>query len=210
MKKITIYKIVMMLLGNFGLGFGISLFRISNMGTDPFTTMNLGISSFLHMSFGSYQLIINVILTAIAWIYARKHIGIGTIVNMVGIGFIADFFVNSYVNIFDYHLSIAMRIIIILFAVFVITLSFSLYMTSQYGVAPYDAIGLMIEKATNSKIPFAVARVMTDVACVIIGFSFGAVVGISTIITAFFTGPLVQYFNRHLWGPLLQSAENKN
>jgi uncharacterized membrane protein YczE len=168
--------------------------------------MNLGVSGFINMSFGFYQLLINIILIGIALLYVRNYLGIGSIVSMIGIGFIADYFVNIYIYIFGGSLSFTIKFLILALAVIIIGIGFSLYMTSELGVAPYDAIALMILKACNNKIPFAAARVITDVACVLVGFSFGATVGISTVITAFFTGPIVQYFNTHVSEVLLQKV----
>lgn len=198
MKKTLLIRIMMMLIGNFLVGFAISLFRISNLGTDPFTTMNLGVSSSVNLTFGVYQLLANIILVGIAFLYVKSYIGIGTIVSMIGIGFIADYFVSMYTYISGDDLNLTIKILILLVAVIIISFGFSLYMASNFGVAPYDTVALLILKLSNNKISFAVARVMTDVICVIVGFSFGALVGISTVITAIFTGPLVQYFTGHI------------
>jgi len=207
MKKIFLVRIMMMLIGNFLVGFAIALFRLSNLGTDPFTTMNLGVSGSINMTFGVYQLLINIILVAIAFRYVKSYIGIGTMVSMIGIGFIADYFVSIYTYMLGNDLNLTIKLLILLVAVIIIGFGFSLYMASDFGVAPYDTIALIILKVSNHKIPFAVARVMTDVTCVIVGFSFGALIGISTIITAVFTGPLVQYFTGHISKIILQNGK---
>lgn len=67
-------------------------------------------------------------------------------------------------------------------------------MEADMGIAPYDAFGVIIEKISNRKIPFKVARVLTDVICVAIGFLFGSIVGVATVITAFCMGPLIEVF----------------
>ena len=41
-------------------GFAISLFSLSGFGVDPFTSMNMNISSVIGMSYGTYQLIVNI------------------------------------------------------------------------------------------------------------------------------------------------------
>ena len=80
-------------------------------------------------------------------------------------------------------------------------------MTPDLGIAPYDAMPLVIQKLSHNKIPFAFARIMADVSCVVIGFSFGAIVGVATLITAICIGPLVQYFRKHLAEPLLRNKQ---
>ena len=84
-------KIIMMLLGNLLMGIAVAILRMSRFGTDPFTCMNLGVSGFLNISFGTYQLLVNIILFIFVLWKGRSCIGAGTIVNMAGIGYIADF-----------------------------------------------------------------------------------------------------------------------
>lgn len=48
----------------------------------------------------------------------------------------------------------------------------ALYMTADMGVAPYDAVAIIIEKATKGKIPFHIARVSSDITVVMIGVLF--------------------------------------
>ena len=43
-------RFCMMVIGNLCIGIAVSLLRLSNFGTDPFSTMNLGVSGFLHVS----------------------------------------------------------------------------------------------------------------------------------------------------------------
>ena len=176
-------KIIMMLLGNLLLGIAVSILRMSRFGTDPFTCMNLGVSGFLNISFGTYQLLVNIILFIFVLWKGRSCIGAGTIVNMAGIGYIADFGVFVLTKCLGQPemLSMQIRILLMIFAV-------------NMGIAPYDAFGVIIEKISNRKIPFKVARVLTDVICVAIGFLFGSIVGVATVITAFCMGPLIEVF----------------
>jgi len=198
-------RISMMLIGNLCIGIAVSLFRLSSFGTDPFTTMNLGVSGFLHTSLGVYQLLLNIILLVIVFIFVRQTIGVGTIVNMVGIGFVADFFVSSYHALFGSPTLLIVKCTFLLIALIFVGIGVSLYMTSDLGIAPYDAMPLVIQKLSHNKIPFVYARMMCDVTCVAIGFSFGAIIGVATVITAFCTGPLVQFFQKRLAEPLLQN-----
>ena len=77
-------KIIMMLLGNLLMGIAVAILRMSRFGTDPFTCMNLGVSGFLNISFGTYQLLVNIIFFIFVLWKGRSCIGAGTIVNMAG------------------------------------------------------------------------------------------------------------------------------
>ncbi|TWE08040.1 putative membrane protein YczE [Neobacillus bataviensis] len=200
-------RFCMMVIGNLCIGIAVSLLRLSNFGTDPFSTMNLGVSGFLHVSLGIYQLIFNVFLLIIVFIFVRHTIGVGTVVNMVGIGFFSDFFVYGYHELFGSSTLLITRSIFLVIAIIIVGLGVALYMTPDMGIAPYDAMPLVIQKLSHDKIPFAFARIMADVTCVAIGFSFGAIVGFATVITAICIGPLVQYFRKHLAEPLLRNKQ---
>ncbi len=82
-------------------------------------------------------------------------------------------------------------------------LAASLYFTAALGVSAYDAIAL-ISADRYRALPFKYHRVITDGFCVTIGLIFGATVGIGTLITAFFMGPMIQWFNNHVSEPLLR------
>lgn len=209
MKQKSIRPFLMMIGGILLVGFAVSLFRLTGYGTDPFTTMNLGVSGFLGVPFGLYQLCVNLVLFGIIWKFSRHNIGLGTIINMVFIGFIADFFVQIYNSSIDGSLPLYINIGILLIAVTVSCIGVSLYMTAELGIAPYDTVAILLQKMTKNKIPFLYARMITDGLCVFIGFSFGAIVGISTLITAALTGPLIQFFNTHLSEPILHSQAMK-
>ena len=56
---------------------------------------------------------------------------------------------------------------------------------------------------------FRLCRILTDLICVIVGFLLKASVGIGTVVTALFMGPLIQWFNNNVSEPLLyKNSEN--
>jgi Predicted membrane protein len=84
-------RFIMMLTGILFIGVCVGSFRLSAFGVDAFTCMNLGISGFLHMSFGTWQLMMNTVILIVIFFTVRRCIGLGTIVNMVCVGYLADF-----------------------------------------------------------------------------------------------------------------------
>ncbi|MFC4386422.1 YitT family protein [Gracilibacillus marinus] len=201
-------KITMVVIGNLFIGIAVALLRITEFGTDPFTTLNLGISSVLPISFGLYQLLFNIVLLGFVFLYYKSSIGLGTLINMVGIGFISDFLVFCYQSLFDDMPILAIRIVLILLAVVLASLGVALYITPNLGMAPYDALGFVVEKISHQKISFPVARVSLDIISVAIGFTFGATVGFATIILAFCTGPFVQFFRKTIAQPMLNKSSH--
>lgn len=74
-KKASICRrTVMMLTGILFISICVGCYRLSNFGVDAFSCMNLGISGFLHMSFGTWQLIMNAAILAVVFFYSKeKH-----------------------------------------------------------------------------------------------------------------------------------------
>ena len=200
--------IIVMCLGVFMIGVSVGFNRIANFGTDPFSCMNLGISKYLNtafnlnISYGTCQLIVNLLLLAVMLLTLRRSLGLGTIVNMVGCGYIGDFTVWVFgllgITTEGMHEYFIIRILLMLVGVLALGFGAALYMHCDIGIAPYDALGPILENGTKGKWKFQWIRISTDVLCVVIGFLCGSVVGVATAITAFFTGPLVTFFRKRL------------
>lgn len=59
-------------------------------------------------------------------------------------------------------------------------------------------IGQIVENKTDGKNKFKRERVMLDILSVSIGYVTGGVVGLATVVTAFFTGSVVSWFREHV------------
>lgn len=200
MKKFKLY--LYMLLGNFIIGISIGLLQIAQLGTDPFSSINVGLSQQFSISFGTAQCIMNIILFLPMVLFAREGLGLGTLVNMLGCGFVADLTLwvmeKIGITIASVEHLMFVRFGIMIVGVLLISFGIAMYMECDLGVAPYDALGQILEKFTKGKLKFKWARIITDVICVVIGYLFGAVIGIATIITAFFVGPFISWSKEHI------------
>lgn len=196
------------------MGFGIALFSVSGFGVDPFTSMNMNVSSTLGIGYGTYQLIVNAVIIVFVVIFAHRGlIGVGTAINMIGVGYSCELFSSLIAPMIGDN--IIVRICLLAAGIIVLCFSCSLFFVSNIGVGPYDSVGFMISNAT--KIHYKWVRVMTDIAVIIIGLvvsgGFTALmrgdlsgvknIGIGTIITAFMMGPLVNFFSKHVSSKIL-------
>lgn len=201
-----IRRCVMMLVGILFISICVGSYRLSGFGVDAFTCMNLGISGAVNMMFGTWQLIINIVILIVVFFTVRKCIGAGTIVNMICVGYGADFICWIVNDVLKIEMILPLRIAALLLGCVFAGLGVAFYMVAEMGIAPYDSVALIIEKITKKKISFQYARVLSDVTCVIIGVVFclisggdlWMIVGIGTIINAFFNGPLIQFFKTHV------------
>ena len=148
-----------MVLGILFIGLCVSFLRLSQFGVDPFSAMNLGISGFIGWSFGTWQLLINAIILVVVFFQARSCIGAGTIINMIFVGYIADFICYVANDVVQIQMNLPLRILALLLAQLMASMGVALYMVANMGIAPYDSVAIIIEKLTHQKIPFHKARI---------------------------------------------------
>lgn len=211
-KNLFAKRCVMMLVGILFIGICVGAFRLSAFGVDAFTCMNLGISGFLHMSFGTWQLIMNAAILVLVFFTVRHCIGAGTIVNMVGVGYMADFICWMFQEALEVNMTLPLRIFALFIGSLFAGMGVAFYMSAEMGIAPYDSVALIIEKGTKGKIKFQYARVLSDITVVIVGVVFcllsggdlWLIIGIGTICNALFNGPLIQFFKVRVAKPLLK------
>ncbi len=205
-KKYTPKRSTLMLIGILLIGMCVASYRISGFGVDAFSCMNLGISGFLKMSFGNWQLIMNAVLLIIVWFTVRNCIGPGTIVNMVLVGYTADFLCWLFLDQLHLSVTMSLRILFLLVGTLLASLGCACYMIADMGIAPYDSVAFIITKYTKEKISFRLARVMSDLTvilagvifCMMAGNSIWQIVGLGTIVNACFNGPLIQFFRERI------------
>lgn len=181
------------------MGFSLSLLFYVDMGIDPCSVMNLGVANKLGLSLGNWQLLFNILLLFIVLIYAPSEIGLGTLANMILVGYSMDFFrfiwnMTLPMEIFDI---LYIRIAILIPALCTFILAVSVYIAVDLGTSPYDAIPAIISSKLTI-MPYRVIRIFWDSAAAIIGFTLGSTVGIVTLIMAFALGPAITMVQKRL------------
>jgi uncharacterized membrane protein YczE len=186
----------MVIVGNIILGFGISLFRILGLGIAPLTTLVSGVSNVIKMSFGTSQLLVGIFLLIVILAVTRniKVIGFGTLINMIFLGYIIQYSTYFLETFLSTPSTIIEQAIFMVVAFFMLASGISIYVSAELGAAPYDFFPNLFSKFAK----YGVVRMITDICSVLIGFNFGTKVGISTLIVALGTGPVVQKINLYI------------
>lgn len=212
-KEINIKRIAMSLCGVIICAVSVGIFKIAALGVDPFQSFMAGLDALVPIGFGTLYVITNAVLLLFALIFDKHYIGIATFINLFLLGYITQF-TYEYLQTVFVNPSIVVRIICLIVGVVVICFGSAFYMTADLGVSTYDAIALIICN-TWKKGKFQYVRIITDVVCVILGVvlfllaggkivQIPTIAGIGTIITAFFMGPLIEFFNAHIARPFLK------
>ena len=211
-KNQLIERIIMSILGVTICGISVGMFKFAALGVDPFQSLMSGLDAVIPIRFGTLYVIVNAVLLLFALIFDRRKIGIATLINLFLLGYIVEFSQGLCEKLMP-DAPIWLRVVILLIAIVILCLSSSLYFTADLGVSTYDAVALVWSQR-QSRIKFAYCRVICDLVCVAMGVVllllsgqtvteiFGSV-GVGTIITAFFMGPLITFFNVHVAQPML-------
>ena len=203
-------RTIIALIGVLIMGITIGIMQAVDAGTDPYSKMCYGIAlkmqkynkiewlSFLEI-YGNVSLALNgvafVILVFINW----KLFGVGTILNMVVVGYAADFtrWVLGKAGFDAMNDSTAAVIAITIVSLVLFMIGVGLYIDAGLGTSPYDAIPNLLHQTINKhskkNVPYKLVRIPFDlffaiVALILCGFSVGMTV---TFAMAFFLGPIV-------------------
>ena len=198
-------RIIMAFCGVVLCGFCVGMLQKANLGVDPFTCFVTGIANIFSSTYSTFYLILTGALLALVFILRKHYIGIATVINLFFTGVAADI-MHHLLDMLIPHPSLTIRVGIMVVAIVFTCLAAALYFTADLGVSAYDAIAL-IAAYQYKLLPFNYCRMITDGLCVLVGFLFNVTLGVGTIITALFMGPLTQWFRTHLAEPLLAHGQ---
>lgn len=194
-------------------GFSVGMFSFSDFGMDPFQVLAHGIWKLTPLDFGTLYTIVSLIMLAAVFAADKHKIGLGTFINIFLFGYMVSFSSWLY-SIWIPSPSIPVKAVFLLVGVVVMCIGSALYFTGDLGVSTYDAVALILSDRKVAK--FQYCRIGCDLICTAvggfllyakIGMQVFTMLGVGTIITAFFMGPLIAFFNHHIAMPLRYGKE---
>ena len=205
-------RILMSLMGVIICAVSVGVFKIAALGVDPFQSLMSGLDSLIPIPFGTLYVIVNLILLTFSLIVDRSKIGLATFINLFLLGYITEY-TYAFLQTVIVAPSMLVRVLCLLVGIVVICFGSALYMTADLGVSTYDAVAIALSGKWKLA-PFQYCRIATDIVCVVCGVALfllaggtvgmiPTIAGVGTIITAFFMGPLIEFFNRTVARPML-------
>jgi uncharacterized membrane protein YczE len=165
---------------------GISLQMNANIGAPPWDVFHQGVAKQTEISVGKVIVITGFILL-LFWIPLKQKPGLGTILNALEIGLVADL----ALAIIPEPENILIRLLMAAVGIIVVAIGTGFYIGSALGPGPRD--GLMTGLAKRG-IPIRIGRTAIEVTALVVGLLLGGQVGIATFAFALGVGPLVHYF----------------
>ena len=180
------------------IGFSIAISVRAELGVAPWDVLHQGIAKSTHTSIGVVLVLVGLVVL-LAWIPLRQHLGIGTILNTLSIGFIANLGLDW---IPEQH-ALLMRIGLLALAVAGFGLGGGLYIGCGLGPGPRDGLMTAITARGHR---LWIVRTVIECSALVVGFLLGGKVGIGTVVIALSIGPLTHAGLRRFHLPVHDDA----
>lgn len=172
------------------------VFLACDLGADPLTVLLGGLSRSLCVSYGTASSLYNLLMTAAAFLLARRHVGPGSIAYSLGIGPCISL-AETVLSRIDWRaLPLAARGGLVLAAQAVMTLGMALLITAGLGANSLDALLLRLRERLGVR--FQWLRTGADAALLAAGMLLGGTIGAGTVLCAVTTGLLMAFHLRRL------------
>lgn len=179
--------------------FGVTLFILADLGSDPFNvliqglfrTLGKGISHPL-LTHGNVHICVCCLIIAVLLFVDKKYIRIGTLLCMLCGGPIIDLFTWLLSPLFSALPQLWFKLVMLAAGCIILAFSMTLVIRSDAGTGPNDLVAVVLADKIKKK--FSIVRVIVDCLFVGAGFLLGGKVGVGTVIAAFLVGPVAGFF----------------
>lgn len=181
-------KYLKLFLGFFVCSLGVVIIIKSNLGFSPWDVLHQGISKVGNITIGQASILVGIGVITLDC-FLGERIGSGTILNILFIGSFMDLIL--YLDIVPLSNGIVMGVFMMFLGLLVFSVGCYLYMSTGLGCGPRDALMVALTKKTNLSV--RVVRNSIEISVLIVGYLLGGYAGVGTIITAIFTGIIIQW-----------------
>ena len=212
--KEWIIRSVILVIGLTIAHFGVTLFLLSDLGSDPFNVLVQGITGLLRVSaglsfvtHGRVHMGICIIIMLLLLLIDRSYVKIGTVICMFLGGPIIDLFTKLLSPAFSGG-TFPVRVVMVALGCVILAYGMTMVIGSDAGTGPNDLVAVVI--SDKLKFRFGITRLVTDAVFTLAGFLFGGVFGVGTLICVLLVGPVAGVFlpvNRRLVDSVLKKYE---
>ncbi len=197
--KEWVLRILILLLGLTIAHLGVSLFLLSDLGSDPFNVLVQGIYRTLFrltgwavLSHGRVHIVLSLLIIGLLLVIDRSYIKIGTVLCMVCGGPIIDAFTALLRDLPALLPTLPLRLVMLSAGCVILAFGMTIVIRSDAGTGPNDLVALVISEKSGAK--FSLVRVLTDGCFLLVGWLFGGVAGLGTLICMLLVGPVAGLF----------------
>ena len=178
---------------------GVTLFLLTELGSDPFNVLIQGLFRTLSawtgwrvLTHGRVHIAVSLLIILILLLTDRRYIKVGTVLCMVCGGPIIDFFTLLLTPLFPQDMSLPLRIAILAAGCVILAYGMTIVIKSDAGTGPNDLVAIVISDKLHAK--FSLVRIIVDACFIAVGWLLGGTFGIGTVICAALVGPVAGVF----------------
>ena len=197
--KINLLKIIILMVGLTIAHLGVTLFLLTNLGSDPYNVLVQGVYRTLSnltgwefLTHGRVHIALCFLIILILLATDKTYIKIGTVLCMIFGGPIIDMFTLILKPVVTESSPLAYKLIILELGCVILAYGMTIVIKSDAGTGPNDLVAVVISDKTKQS--FGIVRVITDISFVLAGFLLGGSVGLGTVICAACVGPVANIF----------------
>ena len=192
-------RIVILMIGLTVAHLGVTLFLLTNLGSDPINVLIQGLvrtfSSLTGWSFlthGRVHVAVSLLIILVLLLTDRSYIKIGTVLCMICGGPIIDFFTLLLSPLFRQVDTLPVRVLVLALGCVILAYGMTIVIKSDAGTGPNDLVAIVISDKLHRK--FSIVRMIVDVCFVAVGWLLGGTFGLGTVICAALVGPVAGIF----------------
>ena len=197
--KINLLKIIILMVGLTIAHLGVTLFLLTNLGSDPYNVLVQGVYRTLSnltgwefLTHGRVHIALCFLIILILLATDKTYIKIGTVLCMIFGGPIIDIFTLILKPVVSENSPLPYKLIILALGCVILAYGMTIVIKSDAGTGPNDLVAVVISDKTKQS--FGIVRVITDISFVLAGFLLGGSVGLGTVICAACVGPVANIF----------------
>ena len=180
-------RILRLLLGLMITALGTQIMVTASIGLNPRGILVQGLMAKTGLRFGTVTQLLGLILILISTCF-RLYPGIGTVLNVVLIGYIVDLY--ALLPFWATPNTLLFQILLFLPGLFLFSLGLAMYLSEELGSGPRDSIMLLCLRLPHSSV--ALSRTILDVFSAGTGYFLGGPVGIGSILAVMLSGCMLQ------------------
>ena len=197
--KEWLIRILILMVGLTIAHLGVTLFLLTELGSDPFNVLIQGLFRTLSawtgwrvLSHGRVHIAVSLLIILILLLTDRRYIKVGTVLCMVCGGPIIDFFTLLLTPLFPQDMALPLRIAILAAGCVILAYGMTIVIKSDAGTGPNDLVAIVISDKLHAK--FSLVRIIVDACFIAVGWLLGGTFGIGTVICAALVGPVAGFF----------------
>lgn len=186
-----ITRILFYFIGIVIISLGVSFTIKADLGAGAWDALNVGLSTTIGLTVGTWVIIVGVILIVVNAILLKKRPDYLAVIPIFLMGPFIDFWLIIVFPNWQPE-GFVFQLIILLIGLLFLAFGISTYLQAKFPLIPID--NFMVALRTRLPVNLGVAKTIGELTALILALLFKGPIGIGTIIVTFLIGPLIQFF----------------